>query len=407
MAEEVYNWTGIDIPWVRADWFVATASRPPLYHTLLYDAVFEDLARQPRVDVKLADGTISREPAMTAGDLERWLRVNVAANLRRNRAARAGFTKSGVSSQPRLIERHPALYGAYWLSYDFKQGNPTMNLLARPLGPAPLLNDPKFQPYHFRQDGGEIIFHLPNGLQGYLLVDGQGHRIHSGRFEKTVEMITGSRVFFLSAVRGHRWCEQVDRRQKRDSRPLRSQLRSNESCHAFPCSSSRWLAWACRRQDHRRHDQADQRLHPPPARHRRDRRRDRVAGPARGRAQAGKRHSPTAERSVGVCRGHAHPQGQSLVIPGWFNTIDTKRKDNFLRFLVTEYGQGAASKFPTQSQGQIGVVTVQISKSHLPGSGQAKSSAETGFGPPVQAELKALERLIDPPHDFISLRYLR
>ncbi|MCA9222826.1 MAG: hypothetical protein KDA71_21045, partial [Planctomycetales bacterium] len=180
MAEQIYDWTGVELPWVRADWFVATASRPPLYHTLLYDVVFEDLARKPRVDVKLADGSISREPAMTAADLERWLRVNVAANLRRNRAARAGFTKSGVSSQPRLIERHPALYGAYWLSYDFKRGNSTMNLLARPLGPPAQFNDPRFQPYHFRQDGGEIIFHLPNGLQGYLLVDGEGNRIHEG-----------------------------------------------------------------------------------------------------------------------------------------------------------------------------------------------------------------------------------
>jgi hypothetical protein len=100
-------------------------------------------------------------------------------------------------------------------------------------------------------------------------------------------------------------------------------------------------------------------------------------------------------------------KGQTLLIPGWFKTIDTKRKDNFLRFLVTEYGQGAASQFPTQSQGQIGVVTVQVSKSHMPGSGRAKSSAETGFGPPVKADLQPVERLIDPPHEFISVRYLR
>ena len=142
--------------------------------------MFGALARRPKVDVPLPDGSLSREPVMTAADLEEWLRVSVAGNLRRNRAARAGFTKSGVSSQPRMIERHPALYGAYWLSYDFKRGNPTLNLLARPLGPAALFRDPKLQPFNFRQDGGEIIFHLPNGLQGYLLVDGKGQRIHEG-----------------------------------------------------------------------------------------------------------------------------------------------------------------------------------------------------------------------------------
>ncbi|MCA9222294.1 MAG: hypothetical protein KDA71_18330, partial [Planctomycetales bacterium] len=99
--------------------------------------------------------------------------------------------------------------------------------------------------------------------------------------------------------------------------------------------------------------------------------------------------------------------GQTLVLPGWHKTNDPKRDDNFLSFLVTEYGQGAGSKFPTKSQGQIGVITVQISKSHQPRSGQAKSGAETGFGPPVKGELKAVERLIDPPLDFITVRYLR
>lgn len=101
------------------------------------------------------------------------------------------------------------------------------------------------------------------------------------------------------------------------------------------------------------------------------------------------------------------PHGETLVIPGWLKTIDPKRHDNYLSFLVTEYGQGAASQFTTQSQGQIGVITVHVSKSHLPGSGRAKSSAETGFGPPIKANLKSVERQIDPPHEFISVRYLR
>jgi serine/threonine-protein kinase len=36
------------------------------------------------------------------------------------------------------------------------------------------------RPFEFKHDGGEIIFHLPNGLQGYLLVDGQDGRIADG-----------------------------------------------------------------------------------------------------------------------------------------------------------------------------------------------------------------------------------
>lgn len=34
--------------------------------------------------------------------------------------------------------------------------------------------------FEFQHDGGEIIFNLPNGLQGYLLVDAKGQRITFG-----------------------------------------------------------------------------------------------------------------------------------------------------------------------------------------------------------------------------------
>src|SRR5262249_38911585 len=34
LAEEVYGMAGTNVPAVRADWFIATAARPPLYHVL-------------------------------------------------------------------------------------------------------------------------------------------------------------------------------------------------------------------------------------------------------------------------------------------------------------------------------------------------------------------------------------
>src|SRR5262249_5052936 len=55
-----------DLPYVRADWFVATASRPPLYHDLL-------------------------QLPLTDRDLERQLRVDVPLNIHEERAVRAGF----------------------------------------------------------------------------------------------------------------------------------------------------------------------------------------------------------------------------------------------------------------------------------------------------------------------------
>src|SRR5262249_42566291 len=70
----------------------------------------------------------------------------------------------------RMIERHDAAFGCYWRSYDFSDNNDRQNLFQRPLGPAPT-------PTGFTHAGGELIFNLPNGLQGYLLVNGDGQRI--------------------------------------------------------------------------------------------------------------------------------------------------------------------------------------------------------------------------------------
>jgi formylglycine-generating enzyme required for sulfatase activity len=133
------------LPHVRADWFVFAASRPPLYHEVL------DL---PKTD---------RSP-------EKILRVDVAGDMRDEDVARAAFNGSGVSRTNRLIERHRSPYGSYWKSYDFAGNVERKNLFQYPLGPGT-------GEHHFQHDGGEIIFSLPNGLQGYFLVAGAGRRL--------------------------------------------------------------------------------------------------------------------------------------------------------------------------------------------------------------------------------------
>jgi mono/diheme cytochrome c family protein len=153
LDREVSEATRCEIPYVRGDWFVATATRPPLYHAML---------QLPK----------------TAGELEKLLRVDVTDNFRRDRLARAGFRASGVSAQNRLVERHEGLHGAYWKSYDFKPKRDRADLAQFPLGPN--FRDNPFEELAFNHDGGEIIFHLPNGLQGYLLVDGKDNRIDQG-----------------------------------------------------------------------------------------------------------------------------------------------------------------------------------------------------------------------------------
>jgi mono/diheme cytochrome c family protein len=139
--------TGTALPCVRADWFVAAASKPPLYHEVL---------QLPATDT----------------ELERLLRIDVEEDIRQERVVRAAFNGSGVSRSNRLIERHESPYGAYWKSYDFAASSGRQNVFAYPLGPG---GDDCFQ-----HDGGEIIFTLPNGLHGYMLTDAKGNRLDKG-----------------------------------------------------------------------------------------------------------------------------------------------------------------------------------------------------------------------------------
>lgn len=150
-AKELYGDTESVLPHVRGDWFVATASKPPLYHEIL---------RLPNTDQ----------------ELEELLHVDVADNIRTAQAARAGFNGSAISRNNRLIERHETNLGYYWKSYDFANSVDRKNLFAHPLGPGSAGHE-------FEHDGGELIFSLPNGFQAYMLVDGQGQRIDKGPIE--------------------------------------------------------------------------------------------------------------------------------------------------------------------------------------------------------------------------------
>jgi mono/diheme cytochrome c family protein len=135
---------------VRADWFVADGSRPPRYH---------EVAGLP----------------LTVAELEARLKVAAAADIQAGKVIRAGFNQSGVSLHNRLIERHDGAFGYYWKSYDFASSRGRRNLFTYPLGPGASAAGVTFQ-----HDGGEIIFRLPNGLQGYFLTDGRGNRLDRG-----------------------------------------------------------------------------------------------------------------------------------------------------------------------------------------------------------------------------------
>lgn len=116
VAQKVYELTSCQLPYVRADWFVRNASRPPLYHELL--------------------GLPKNSETFLLGR-----GVNVKQRFDDDRLWRAGLTgeKSGVSDHNRIVER-----------------------------------------FDFLHDGGELIASLPNGLQEYLLAKSNGERINAG-----------------------------------------------------------------------------------------------------------------------------------------------------------------------------------------------------------------------------------
>jgi serine/threonine-protein kinase len=139
-AQLVRDSTGTEVPYVQADWFFAHVSRPPLYHQVL----------------GLPD---------TLAELQATLSLDVQADIAANHVARSGFNDSGLSRFNRVIERHPNIAEGptFWLTYDFSAGTDTSNVLVHPLD--------------FVWGSSEVLFSLPNGLYGFMVVDAQGKRL--------------------------------------------------------------------------------------------------------------------------------------------------------------------------------------------------------------------------------------
>lgn len=145
------------VPILNADWFTRHASEAPFYDLLL----------------RLPD-TINALEARMGADVNREI-----SNLR---VIRAGFTAqhSGVSDHNRMLERFDLPSGGYyWKSYDFAGSDGRQSLILHPDGPAELGRTPSGT-VPFEHDGGEMIFSLANGMQGYYLSEADGRRLSEG-----------------------------------------------------------------------------------------------------------------------------------------------------------------------------------------------------------------------------------
>ncbi|WP_434425462.1 hypothetical protein [Nannocystis pusilla] len=130
--------------------FMHIVARAPLYHDILQiPATLAELALLRSGIPDLAKNVFDEQTQLKEGLVDR-----------------AGFYESGVSFSNRMIERHKVAFdktGYFWLSHDFANNDGESDFFRNPLD--------------FKAGGGEIIFSLPNGMQGYMIVDDDGQRV--------------------------------------------------------------------------------------------------------------------------------------------------------------------------------------------------------------------------------------
>ena len=178
VPDDIKKLAGSALPLIHGDWLAAAAGEPPLYYALLgLPSTLAELANQNGVDIE----------------------QSIASGAARRIAVRS----SAITRGNRMIERHAALHGPMWLTYDFATSNGAQDLFAHPLGPkaTPTIKVP------FKPDEIRTIFALPNGFFGYGVFDNAGNRVdrvlpgiekeYAGSESNQLEPVTkvGSRCF--------------------------------------------------------------------------------------------------------------------------------------------------------------------------------------------------------------------
>lgn len=106
------------------------------------------------------------------------LGIDTLAEIDDDNLLRAGFANSGVSKQERVLNRFDSNLGpgtSYWISFDFDGGNggDGANGFEQNVANESIFSDP----LDFAFAGGEAIFSLPNGMQGYYVAAADGTRL--------------------------------------------------------------------------------------------------------------------------------------------------------------------------------------------------------------------------------------
>ena len=188
-----------------AEWFVRNASSPPLYY---------QLGNAPGNAAKLAAR----------------LGISFDGDISAGRVKRAGFSKSLVSTNHRVIEYHKTRNGFLWRSFEFGSKTGNRNIFAFPLGPGAAANSNvlasilggnagsggsapmPFPGLAFVSDGSEYLFTLPNGMIGFFITGATGVRINEVPGNAQGKVIAG-----VSCMRCH----------SQGTKPATDQVRSN------------------------------------------------------------------------------------------------------------------------------------------------------------------------------------
>jgi mono/diheme cytochrome c family protein len=136
-ADDVREDTLTDVPVMNADALLDVAALGDLYYGLI------------GVDVGQSLGTFISDE----------LGIDVEDNIADGDAVRAGTTRSAISRQDRVVERHELgrRQGSYWQSFDFAADDAGESIFS--------------EPFSFNQGGTEAIFSLPNGMLGFIIAD--------------------------------------------------------------------------------------------------------------------------------------------------------------------------------------------------------------------------------------------
>jgi serine/threonine-protein kinase len=153
-ADALKEDTGTAVPFLAVNAFIQAAEQGELYYALIG-------AKQNLFDFELE-----------------VLGIDTAAEIEDGNFLRAGFANSGVSKQERVLNRFDSNLGAgssYWLSFDFDGGGggEVEGEFVNDLANESIFSDP----LDFAFAGGEAIFSLPNGLQGYYVAAANGNRL--------------------------------------------------------------------------------------------------------------------------------------------------------------------------------------------------------------------------------------